>query len=271
MKAWKKIFALALAAAFLLSVPAYASEPDPAPETYTSESEPEALPAADPAPEEDPPVTDPEPEEDLPATDPEPEEDPPATDPEPEEDPPVTDPEPEEAPPVTDLTPEEASPAADPVPETPTAEPETGAPALREVLLQEPGAGASEPPEDVFSVMLPTFDSETSLNFSIDPEHLIEATGAARYGGGTVEPGATLLFRNSAGEYDFSSRSDTLTVENTSGVPVRVTVMARIEEQRGDLRMSAYDTFPDTEVASIYMAMVDDQGDELPIPEGKEI
>lgn len=59
---------------------------------------------------------------------------------------------------------------------------------------------------DIVNVVLPTVTAgETSpLDFLLDPQGLLYETGAMRYGGGVVEEGATLLFRNSGGSYDFS-------------------------------------------------------------------
>ena len=56
--------------------------------------------------------------------------------------------------------------------------------------------------KDVVSVALPAIseDGESPFDFIIDPQGLIYATDAAKYGGGKVEEGATLLFRNHDGE-----------------------------------------------------------------------
>ena len=93
--------------------------------------------------------------------------------------------------------------------------------------------------KDVVSVALPAIseDGESPFDFIIDPQGLIYATDAAKYGGGKVEESATILFRNHDGEYDFSRRSDSLTVKNRSNVPVIVTITASVENL-GDIEIA---------------------------------
>jgi len=126
--------------------------------------------------------------------------------------------------------------------------------------------------KDVVSVALPAIseDGESPFDFIIDPQGLIFATDAAKYGGGKVEEGATILFRNHEGEYDFSRRSDSLTVKNRSNVPVVVTVTASIEGL-GDIEIAGSTDFGDSDVCGMYLAVVDDEGNEKPISEGGEI
>ncbi|MEY8394159.1 hypothetical protein AALB64_04920 [Lachnospiraceae bacterium 45-P1] len=59
------------------------------------------------------------------------------------------------------------------------------------------------------------------FDFFLDPCGLIEGTEAMRYGEGRVEEGATLLFYNRNGEYDFSKESDKLTVLTLEPVELR--------------------------------------------------
>lgn len=126
--------------------------------------------------------------------------------------------------------------------------------------------------KDVVSVALPAIseEGESPFDFIIDPQGLIFATDAAKYGGGKVEEDATILFRNHDGEYDFSRRSDGLTVKNRSNVPVVVTVTASIESL-GDIELSGSTDYGDSEVCSMYLAVVDDEGNEKPISEDGEI
>ena len=126
--------------------------------------------------------------------------------------------------------------------------------------------------KDVVSVALPAISEggECPFDFVIDPQGLIYATDAAKYGGGKVEEGATILFRNHEGEYDFSRRSDSLTVKNRSNVPVVVTVTASIEDL-GDIEIAGSTDFGDSDVCGMYLAVVDDEGNEKPISEGGEI
>lgn len=126
--------------------------------------------------------------------------------------------------------------------------------------------------KDVVSVAFPTIsdDGESPFDFIIDPQELIYLTDAARYGGGKVEEGATLLFRNHEGEYDFSRRSDRLTVKNQSNVPVEVTISACVEN-RGEIDIVGNTDFGDSDSCSMYLAIVDDEGNEKPISEDGEI
>lgn len=126
--------------------------------------------------------------------------------------------------------------------------------------------------EDVVSLELPTIDEdETSVfDFILDPQKLLYATGAARLGGGTVEEEATLFFQNKEGQYDFSKYSDQLTVTNRSTVPVRLTISAYITDL-GELKVVGSDDFTDSEDCSIYMAVVDNQGNVLPLSAEGEV
>ena len=126
--------------------------------------------------------------------------------------------------------------------------------------------------KDVVSVALPSVSEggDSPFDFIIDPQELIFATDAAKYGGGKVEEGATLLFRNHDGEYDFSRRSDRLTVKNQSNVPVVVTITASIDDL-GDIDVVGNPDFGDSDACSMYLAVVDDEGNEKPISEEGEI
>ena len=125
--------------------------------------------------------------------------------------------------------------------------------------------------EDVVSISIPVTDeSETSVfDFILDPQGLLYSTDAARYGGGRVEEDATLLFYNKEGEYDFSKHSDWLTVTNRSTVPVRVTVMAQITDF-GDIRLAESDDFGDSTEPEVYLAIEDDKGNIMSLPENGE-
>lgn len=120
--------------------------------------------------------------------------------------------------------------------------------------------------KDVVSVGVPVIsEGETSpFDFILDPQELLYETDAMRYGGGTVEEGTTLLFRNTAGGYDFSRYSDKLTVTNQSTVPVKVTISASVSNLE-DVSISGSDDFSGNESQSIYLALVDDEGNVQPI------
>lgn len=120
--------------------------------------------------------------------------------------------------------------------------------------------------EDVVSISLPIInESETSVfDFILDPQELLYRTDAARYGGGRVEEGATLLFYNKEGEYDFSKHSDWLTVTNRSTVPVQVTVTAQLVDL-GDIKLAECDDFEENTEPAVYIAIEDDKGNIQPL------
>ena len=125
--------------------------------------------------------------------------------------------------------------------------------------------------EEIISVDLPTVGDESPFDFYIDPQGLLYDTGAVRHGGGVVEEGAYLLFHNhDEGEYDFSGRSDRLKVTNRSTVPVNITITAKISDL-GDLRMDQDGSFEDEDDCAIYLAIVDDEGNERVLSEDGEV
>lgn len=120
--------------------------------------------------------------------------------------------------------------------------------------------------DDIVSISLPVInESETSVfDFILDPQGLLYETDAVRYGGGRVEEGATLLFFNKEGEYDFSKHSDWLTVTNRSTVPVQVTVIAQVMDF-GDVRLVESADFGESTEPEVYLAIEDDRGNILPL------
>lgn len=132
---------------------------------------------------------------------------------------------------------------------------------------QNPKVRSCEMPDkNVISVELPdNINGENSpFNFILDPYRLLEQTDAMRYGIGSVEEGATLLFHNSVGEYDFSRFSDRLTVTNRGDTPITVTVSASVSDL-GEIELADLNEFGRNSVGSIYLAIVDDRGNEEPI------
>ncbi len=124
----------------------------------------------------------------------------------------------------------------------------------------------TSPRRDVVEIDLPTVSEsgETPFDFIVDPDHLVFETDAARYGGGRVEEGASILFRNHEGDYDFSGHSDSLKIRNRSNVPVKVTINARITDL-GDTGLSSSRDFGDSESCELYLALTDDEGNEVPL------
>lgn len=126
------------------------------------------------------------------------------------------------------------------------------------------------PGENILNVEMPAVeeDGNSLFDFILDPQELLYRTGAARYDGGSVEEGATLLFRNREGQYDFSGSSDRLAIANKSRIPVRVTISAYITGL-GETSVCRDRDFAEGE-HSFYLAIVDNRGNEQPIPaEGK--
>ena len=115
-----------------------------------------------------------------------------------------------------------------------------------------------------------TDNGVTPFDFHIDPQMLIYVTDAARYGGGKVEEGATLLFRNTEGDYDFSSRSDYLTLTNRGDAPIIIHVNAEIENL-GEIEMTPDPYFAGLELPALYLAIVDDNGTEASLSEYMDV
>ena len=120
---------------------------------------------------------------------------------------------------------------------------------------------------EIVSVTFPTANKEgdSPFDFIIDPQALLYETGASAYGGGKVEEGAFLLFRNHEGDYDFSRISDYLMVRNNSEQPAVVTVNA-VLDGLDEVDIVDYKDFDDSDSCSLYLALVDDDGNEMPIP-----
>lgn len=119
--------------------------------------------------------------------------------------------------------------------------------------------------EGVLNVEMPVIEgTEKSLfDFVLDPQELLYKTKGVRFGGGNVEKGATLLFHNKEGQYDFSSVSDHLTITNKSFEPVVVTVTVSLMDLN-EIIISENKEFFEGE-RSFYLAIVDNQGNEQPV------
>ncbi|SDB29174.1 hypothetical protein SAMN02910298_01422 [Pseudobutyrivibrio sp. YE44] len=120
--------------------------------------------------------------------------------------------------------------------------------------------------DPIISVLFPSIsdEGESPLDFLIDPQQLVYLTDAAKYGGGRVDEGATMLFRNHESDYDFSRYSDRFTVKNQSNVPVVVKVTASMSNL-DEIDMVDNPNFGDREDCAMYMAIVDDEGHERPL------
>lgn len=120
------------------------------------------------------------------------------------------------------------------------------------------------------SVTLPVAaeTDDSPFDFILDPYGLVSGTKAMRYGGGSVEEGATLLFFNQEGTYDFSKDSDRLRVVNQT--PVEITVSASVSDL-GELAIMEDRDFSGSDICGFYLALVDDQGNELTLSADEEV
>ncbi len=118
-------------------------------------------------------------------------------------------------------------------------------------------------PLDVTNIRYPTVEDVSPFDYILDPQQLIFATDAVLYGGGKVEEDATLLFRNREGDYDFSSKSEMLSVMNMGNVPVKFELVAELKYV-SQVTVSDTDDLSGDE-CSMYLAVVDSEGNETPI------
>lgn len=105
-------------------------------------------------------------------------------------------------------------------------------------------------------------ENDCNFDFIMDPYHFLEKTDAVRYGGGTVEEDATLLFYNQDGEYDFCSESDKLTLILEKDA--EITISAAIRDL-GTIKLIEDKDFSNLYLPAMYMAIVDDLGNEMPL------
>ena len=114
-------------------------------------------------------------------------------------------------------------------------------------------------PADVINVQLPIIGNESPFDFLIDPQNLIYQTDAARYGGGKVEEGANILFKNTQGDYAFSSKSDELVITNRSNIPVRLSIRAEVSNLGGTEFVGSRSELTG-QTPSLFMALADKDG-----------
>ena len=122
----------------------------------------------------------------------------------------------------------------------------------------------SSVPADVFKVILPTIpEDDTTCDYILDPQGLIELTDAKKYGGTdevAFEHDKTLYFKTSRtedGRPVYDNVSNALTVTNMSSREVKITVKATIANSES-ITMSENSTFDaDDTSTSIYLALTD--------------
>lgn len=112
---------------------------------------------------------------------------------------------------------------------------------------------------DVLSVTLPTTATET-LKYIADPQGLIAKTDSAHYSDKTFGTGS-IFFENKAegAEFNYSNKSDALTVTNKSSKPVKLSVKAKATVGQGtnNASLATSDSLSQTD-AEVYLALVDD-------------
>lgn len=115
---------------------------------------------------------------------------------------------------------------------------------------------------DVYSVVLPTTGANT-LDYIADPQGLIAKTDSAHYTDKTFGEG-TIFFSNSADdkEYDYSNKSDKLTVTNKSSKAVKLTVSAKatVGTSGKDAALAASDSLSES-APEVYLAITDGTDD----------
>lgn len=114
--------------------------------------------------------------------------------------------------------------------------------------------------EDMISLVLPVmYNMEDSpLNFIMDPHGQLQKNSA------DFEEGKTLFFANKGGSYNYSSRSDWLEVISQNNVSVRVTVEAWAWDL-SNIHLTQDSSFYGDTTPSIYLALVDTNGNEIPL------
>lgn len=130
----------------------------------------------------------------------------------------------------------------------------------------------AEPEESRIDLELPVLEgSETSpFDFIMDPQRLITETNAAKYGGVSFEEGATLYFKNTDGDYEYSHISDWLSIKSRSNIPVCVTVELTVEDAYS-ISFARSASFSGGE-CSMYLALLDSDGNETAVDaDGKAV
>lgn len=124
--------------------------------------------------------------------------------------------------------------------------------------------------EEIVSVVLPVVEDSDPFSFFIDPLNILynsfEDSDEV-----TVEEGTNLLFINrQSDKFALSSRSDMLTITNQSTVPVDVTLIAKIDNL-DSINMMQTSDFGESDACELYLALVDDEGNEQPLSETGEV
>lgn len=136
------------------------------------------------------------------------------------------------------------------------------------LIVQELALPVEDAAKEVFNIELPTLAENSIFNYILDPQGIVSATDAVMYGSVPFEEGATLFFENREGAFGLSSRSDMVEVKNKSTTAVKISVYAQVTPAEGVVMASDKD-FED-ESTSLYLALVAEDGTEIPIGTGEE-
>ena len=121
----------------------------------------------------------------------------------------------------------------------------------------------------IISVILPVVEGIDPFSFFIDPKNIL-FNSFKNSEDVYVEEGANLLFINrSDNAYGLSSQSDKLSIINQSTVPVEATITAKLDNI-DEITLEESLVLPDGNNCSVYLALVDDRGNEVPLSENGE-
>ena len=123
---------------------------------------------------------------------------------------------------------------------------------------------------EIISVVLPSVEVSDTYSFYIDPQNILY-NSYADSDEVTVEEGAHMLFINRAdGGCSLSGTSDKLDVINMSTVPVEITAVAYLENVE-EINILDSRPYGESSTCDMYLALVDDTGNEYPIPASGEV
>lgn len=126
--------------------------------------------------------------------------------------------------------------------------------------------------KEVFKVELPTVSTnDTTFDFIMDPQGLIEATNGAAYEGLKFESGATVYFANSVSGNDYTSTSEDLKITNKSTMEVNVSLEATVAAVEGLTMAEDADFAADDKEAKLYLAISDGTNTEAITTEAAKI
>ncbi len=115
---------------------------------------------------------------------------------------------------------------------------------------------------DVISMELPLAEENKAVfDFILDPDQLINATGAVKYGGKKFQENATVFFENKkeGAESEYSDTSDPLEIINKSTVSVNLTATLTLADTE-DVSIKDRPEFTEEDGPSIWFELTDSEG-----------